>query len=206
MTHVLVVCARRYNPLELFPALTIMKSRGHTYEVVSTDTIIQDEPTMTPSKIKRTIDDVKDVSEFGALMIVSGNSYDTESYWHDKRVLEYVKIFQVKTLPIAAICAAVPIIRFAAKGRKVSFFPLIRSREILVGAGAILQNVSMTRDHNLVTAEHEMATEIWAEEFCNLMEGLPAEPPLVDSGFRPLGRPRRPIPEVVRLQKSVKRS
>lgn len=203
MSNVLVVCARRYNGHELWVALGVLALRGHSFEVISTDTIIQDEITMQPNKIERTIYDVTQDSanDFDALMIVSGNMDDTEAYWKERRVLDYVDTFNAVGKPIAAICCSVPTVRNAAKDKKVSFFPLLRSRALLREAGAILQTVALSRDQNLVTAEHQMASEMWANEFCNVLEGKPQEYHLVDSGFVPRGRERKPIKQLVRLQK-----
>lgn len=202
MSHILVVCARRYNGHELWTALGVIQERGHTFELISTDYVIQDEITMQPNRIERIIDEVATDELFGfdAFMIVSGNMKDTEAYWNNNRVLEYVMDFNEDNRPIAAICCSVPTIREVAKGKKVSFFPLVRSRQLLGDAGAILQTVALTVDQNLVTAEHQMATQMWAEEFCNLIEGKPKQYTFVDSGYTPKGRERMPIPEVEALR------
>lgn len=205
MIDVLVICARRYNGHELWTALGVITNRGHTVEVVSTDRIIQDEITLRPNRIARTLDDL-DVNhvteEFESLMIVSGNMADTEAYWKDERVLKIVHLMEQVLRPIAAICCSVPTVRNAAKNKKVSYFPLLRSKHLLESAGAIPQTIAMTRDANLVTAEHQMATQVWAEEFCNLLEHKPQEHFFEDSGFVPKGRERKPIPELERLKRS----
>jgi putative intracellular protease/amidase len=198
MSHVLVVCARQYNGHELWVALGVMQSRGHTFDLISTGLIIEDEVTHERNRIEKVIDDVKpeDADKYDGFMVVSGNMKDTETYWRDSRVLSYVEKFNSANKPIAAICCSVPTIRFAATGKKVSFFPLIRSGELLKREGALLQTVALTRDQNLVTAEHQMASQIWTEEFCNLLEGKPQQYFLSDSGFVPRGRERKPIPAV----------
>ena len=204
MSHVLVVCARRYNGHELWTALGVIKQRGHTFELVSTDYIIQDEITMVPNRIKRVIDEVEPQEiadgKFDAFMIVSGNMDDTEAYWKHTRVLEYINQANEMGLPIAAICCSVPTVRQAAKDKKVSFFPLVRSRQLLTDAGAILQTVALTVDKNLITAEHQMASQMWAEEFCNKIEGKKPFYTFTDSGYVPKGRERMPIPEVEALR------
>lgn len=199
MTHVLVVCARQYNGHELWVALGVMASRGHTFDLLSTGKIIEDEVTHQKNKIEMLVGDV-DRSElghkYGAFMIVSGNMADTEAYWKHPTVLGYIDAANKADLPIAAICCSVPTIRKAAKDKKVSFFPLVRSRVLLKEAGAILQTTALTRDQNLVTAEHQMASQMWAEEFCNLIEGKPQQYFLSDSEFVPKGQERKPIPIV----------
>lgn len=209
MSHILVVCARRYNGHELWTALGVIRERGHTFELISTDYIIQDEITMRPNKIKRIIDEVDPdeilEGKFDAFMIVSGNMADTEAYWKHDRVLKYISTANANGLPIAAICCSVPTVRQVAKDKQVSFFPLVRSRKLLTEAGAILRTVALTRDQNLVTAEHQMASQMWAEEFCNLIEGKPTQYDLQDSGYVPKGRERMPIPvvEEIRIKKGL---
>lgn len=201
---VLVVCARRYNGHELWTALGILQQANVDFEVISTQNVIMDEITFGAQRIKRTIDEVTadELDAFDGLMIVSGNMADTEAYWKDKRVLSYVDKAHSSDLPIAAICCSVPTIRNAALGKRVSFFPLVRSRDLLERAGAILQTVAMTVDGKLVTAEHQMATQIWAEAFVKVLNDEEPEVRLTDSGFVPRGRPRKPIPEIERFRKN----
>ena len=199
MSHVLVVCARRYNGHELWTALGVMQSRGHTFEVVSTETTIRDELTLKPNTIKRVVYDVDSVNDFDAIMIVSGNMKDTEAYWDDKHVLGLIAATVELDHPVAAICCSVPTVRYAAAGKRVSFYPLVRSRERLANAGAILQTVAFSVDGKLVTAEHQMASEMWAEEFCNVLEGKPQAIVLQDSGFVPQGKPRRIPPHLQKI-------
>lgn len=205
----MVVCARQYNGHELWTALGVLRNRGHTFDLISTDYIIQDEITMRPNRIKQTVKDVLDYNDerYQGFMIVSGNMADTEAYWTHKTVQRYIAEANSVDHPIAAICCSVPAIRVVAAGKKVSFFPLVRSRALLKEAGAILQTVALTRDQNLVTAEHQMASQMWAEEFCNLLEGLPTQYSLQDSGFVPKGRERKPIPvleNIKRIQRETK--
>lgn len=196
MSHILVVCARRYNGHELWVALGTMAKRGHTFDLLSTGHVIQDEVTGAKQRIKRLVGEI-DVDEIGkkydAFMVVSGNMKDTEAYWRHPVVLSYIKQANEQGLPIAAICCSVPTIREVVRGKKVSYFPLVRSKELLLRAGAILQTVAMTRDKNVVTAEHQMASQVWAEEFCNLIEGKPQQHFFTDSGYVPKGQERMPI-------------
>jgi putative intracellular protease/amidase len=206
MTHVLVVVARQYNGHELWTSLGVLQQRGHTFEVISTETLISDEVTGQRTRIKRTLDDVLSLNGFGALMFVSGNMADTEAYWHDSRTLAYVEEAYLAHLPIAAICCSVPTIRAAAKGKNVSFFPLVRSRSLLEEAGAILSTLTYCVDGNLVTAEHQMATQMWAEAFCDILEGKKHSIDLVDSGYVPRGHERKPIPGLEHLKEVAKKT
>lgn len=205
MAHVLVICDRRYNGHQLWVALGIFAQRGHTFEVMSTQRIIEDEVTHKKSRIEWLVGEIphEDMYKYNALMIISGFPKDTEAYWTNSIVLEYVDLFNHAGRPIAAICGSVPTIRGAARGKKVSFFPLVRSRELLRQAGAILQSVALTRDQNLVTAEHEMASQMWAEEFCNLLEGRPQQYFFETSAFTPKGSERKPIPIVEDIRRKL---
>lgn len=204
---VLVVCARRYNGHELWTALGVMRHREIDFEVISTANVVFDEVTYQANKLARTIDDVEpdELNEFDGLMIVSGNMADTELYWYHKTVLEYVRQADKQEKPIAAICCSVPTIREAAGGKKVSFFPLVRSRHLLTEAGAVLQTVALTVDERLVTAEHQMASQMWANAYSDVMHGVEPEITLVDSGYTPKGRERKPIPIVEKIKRIQER-
>jgi putative intracellular protease/amidase len=206
--RVLVVCAQRYNGHELWVALGTIKEAKIKFDLVSTDYVIRDEITLQPNRIKKVIDEVTpnvDVPEYDGLMFVSGNMKDTEAYWHNPRTLGFVAAAQSKGMPIAAICCSVPTIRYAAEGRNVSAFPLVRSLALLREAGAIHQNVAVTVDGNLATAEHQMASQVWAESFTELVYGRSVELNLVDPGWRPRGRERKPIPELEALKQKLRR-
>lgn len=196
MSNLLVICAKRYNGHELWTLLGVVQERGHSFEVVSQDTLIRDELTLRPNTIKRTVYEVVTVDEFDAVCIVSGNMKDTEAYWHDSTVHRILGIFNGSEKVIAAICCSVPTLGTVAKGVKVSYFPLIRSRHHLQHFGAILQNTSLTVDGRFITAENQMITEMWAEEICNVLEGKPLQHVMVDSGFVPKGSERKMMPEV----------
>jgi hypothetical protein len=143
---------------------------------------------------------------FDGMMVVSGNMQDTERYWTDDHVLALVNKIEELGRPLAAICCSVPTVRFAAKGKKVSFFPLVRSKKLLRDAGAILNPVSVTADQNLVTAEHQMGSQRWANVFCNLLDGKEPNVGLVQSNFPDPSRERRPVEALERLKRPSERT
>ncbi len=198
MSNLLVICAKRYNGHELWTLLGVLKERGHQFEVVSQETLIRDELTLRPHLIDRTVYDIFEstIDEFDAVCIVSGNMADTEAYWTDPWVGIILKTFRAQDKVCAAICCSVPTMAPICKDVKVSFFPLMRSRDRLRDHGAILQNVSLTIDGKTITAENQMITQMWAEEICNCLEGREIEHLMVDSGFVPKGSERRMDPEV----------
>ena len=199
----LVIAARRYNGNELWTALGTLQSRGHSFAVASTHLEIVDEITGRRNLVQMVVDKISSDVGYSGLMFVSGNREDTEAYWHMPCVLSIVDTFYQAKKPIAAICISVPTIRKVAKGKRVSYFPLLNSRGLLLGAGALLQGVSITVDGNLVTAENQMCTQVWAEAFCDLLEGKIPDIHLVDSGFVPGKVERKPIPELEYLKTVV---
>lgn len=193
MAKLLVACAKRYNGHELWTLLGVLRERGHEFEVVSQETLIRDELTLRPNILDRTLYQVpnSDAQRFDAFCIVSGNMADTEAYWTDPKMEELLHEFKSKNKTLAAICCSVPTLAPIAKGIKVSYFPLVRSRQRLERAGAILEPTSLTVDQNTATAENQMITEMWAHEICNLLEGKPPQFKFTPTGFMPKGRPRR---------------
>jgi putative intracellular protease/amidase len=192
---VLIVVAQRYNGHELWTTLGILQEAGIDFEVISTMTNIADEVTGQPNTIVRTIDDVDvaEIADFNGLAVVSGNMADTELYWDHEKVLAYVEEAKRLNLVIAAICCSVPTIRGAADGKTVSYYPLIRSAARLADAGAILSNITISVDGKLVTAEHQMASQGWAEAFVKVLKGEEVELGLSESGFTPQGRTERSL-------------
>lgn len=199
---VLVIVARRYNGHELWTALGVMQQARIDFDVVSRTNLIVDEVTRQPNTIEMTLDDIIDLEGYDGLMFVSGNMDDTESYWYDSQIQSLVTM--ATDMPVAAICCSVPTIRSLAEGKKVSFFPLVRSRLLLEEAGALLQTVSISVDGNLVTAEHQMATEVWTEHFVKVLKGEATDPNLRDSGFVPEGKSERRLhPRLERLRDTI---
>lgn len=198
MSNVLVICAKRYNGHELWTLLGTLQERGHTFEVVSQETLIRDELTLQPNTLERTVYQVTsdETPQFDGVSVVSGNMKDTEAYWSDKHVIDLLTSFRQKDKVISAICCSVPTLAPICNGVKVSYFPLVRARHRLIHYGAVLQPVSLTVDQGVVTAENQMMTWMWGTEICNLLEGLPQQYVLHDSGYVPKGRPRRLPPEI----------
>ena len=199
MSQLLIICAKRYNGHELWTLLGGLQIRGHTFEVVSQETLIRDELTLRPTQLDRTVYEIDPhhiCETFDAVCIVSGNMEDTEAYWTDRHVENILCAFNICGKVIAAICCSVPTLGPVVKDIKVSYYPLVRSRHHLKYCGAILQNVSLTIDGNFVTAENQMITEMWTEEICNKLEGKPIANILTESGFVPKGSERMMMPEV----------
>jgi putative intracellular protease/amidase len=201
--NVLVLTVNKYNGHELWSGLGILQSRGHTFKIASTTLLIEDETTGGYNRAHMVWNDLKkqDLEEYDGLMIVSGDPKQTEKMWKDHQIEFLVGNFAEQ--PVAAICAAVPAIRYITAGKRVAFYPLVRARQLLGDAGAILTALSVCVDANLVTAESQARSREWANYFCDLLEGIDPEFNLIDSGHVPKGKPRRPLPEVERLKKNT---
>lgn len=196
MAKLLVICAKRYNGHELWTLLGIVQKRGHTFEVVSQDTLIKNELTLQPNTIARRVWDVNltETDKFDAVVVVSGNMSDTEAYWKDDHVIKLLQTFREEDKLCAAICCSVPTLAPICAGVKVSFFPLMRSRDRLRKYKADLQTTSLSVDKQYggtITAENQMMSWMWAEEICNHLEGKPQQHVFHDSGFVPKGSERR---------------
>lgn len=198
MAHVLVVTSRRYNGHELWTSLGVLQHRGHTFDIVSTTYMIEDEVTGQKNTIRTTTNDVPKFVHDG-LVFVSGNMDDTEKRWTDPICMGYSHDAASRNVPVAAICCSTPMVRNMCQGKRVSAFPLIRIRQMLLAGGAILSKASLSTDGKLVTAENQMITEMWITNFCDLLEDKPITYVLRESMFKMPTIPRKPIPELERL-------
>lgn len=191
---VLILVSRRYNSREFWPVLRLLHAAGITFRVVSTGLVLQDEETGTAHKIQDTVECLVGLhaTDFDGMMVISGNPKDTEKYYKDKHAQRLVREMGEANKPLAAICAAVPALAPALRGKCVSWFPLQKSRDILQLAGAIMTEVGLTIDGMICTAENEWQTVRWAESFRDLVLGLEVPPlNLTPSGFKPKSIPRR---------------
>lgn len=206
MAHVLIVVARRFNGHELWTTLGVLQNAGHTFEVRSTSNHIEDEVTGKKISIKNVIGDPFEASNYEGILIISGNMADTEYYWKHETVLHYIAAVHNQGSPVGAICCSVPTIRKVARGRRVSFFPLVRSRELLEREGAILSTTSLSVDGKLVTAENQMVSQMWAEAFAEILHGRDPRVNLKDSGFTPGGWERKPMAELENIRAVVRKT
>ncbi len=187
---VLLVTPPRYNPLELWPTLSTLTKSDIEWQVVSSVNIISDEEA-TEAFAVDLITDIEAKDYDGLLIISGGDIKEATIYRDDESIMHLVEEMNQTGIPIGAICRAVPLVRTIAKGKRVSTYPIMALKTLLEEAGAILQNVSISIDGNLITAEHEQAAHIWAEQFVKMLKGEPADLNLVDSGFEPVGKTER---------------
>jgi len=199
MSHVLVVVSRRYNPGEFWHSLKALKRRGHTFDVVSSAYTITSEVKNTPNKLSMLIGDVTSMNKYMGILIISGNPADTELFWHHTGCLSLVEQANAQGKVVAAVCSAVPTIRYAAKGKRVSVYPLIKSQILLEDAGAILSGVSLSTDGNIITAENEQMTDMWIANVCDVLEGKRPSYVMNPSPFKRKLRTRARDPELQHL-------
>jgi putative intracellular protease/amidase len=204
MAHLLIVVSQRYNYEEFWVTLRILKHRGHTFDIVSTGLKIRPETSDKINVLSKTVYEIPSMAGYAGIVIISGNPKDTEKYWHDKHAQMLVKQAVENNIVIAGICAAVPAVRLATRNKKVSYFPLIKSRELLEENGAILIGTSLAVDGKLVTAENEAMTEMWATNIADVLEDKLPTYILEKSSFKRKEIPRKDVPELEYLKKVIK--
>jgi len=206
----LVCTAKRYNGHEFWTTLGVLQKNEIAFTVLSQDEIIFDEITGKRVRAHGVLSafDPLNLKRYNALIFISGNMKDTESYWNDPNALSLVDKAKELDLVIAAICCSVPTIRNAAKGKKVAHFPLMRATDLLTRAGAIPTYLSLEIDRKLITAENQMVTQLWAECIVSVIKGQGVSLKLTPIGdlTLKLGRSRKPNPELVRLQRTWEKS
>ena len=171
----LFIVAKRYNGHELFLSLKVLDSLGVEFTTATHDDIAMvDEISgkgFLADYVVQECDPEKCSDQYDALVIVSGNLKDTMRFWTCESTRNLVKRFHAKGKVVAAICCSVPALRDIVSGKKVSFFPLSKSKDILRTSGAIFCPGSRAVDGNIVTAENQMVTQEWAEDIVKVMRG-----------------------------------
>lgn len=171
----LIIVSTLYNARELWGAMKVLKNNDINVQVISLkpDCIIQDEEGPQTMKVHGTIQDfdLGDVPNFDALLIISGALKQTQAHWNNNKVKAIVEEFDKHEKIVSAICCSVPSIRWVCDGKKVAFFPLNRSMELMKSAGAEYTAMSVTWDDRIVTAEHQVATKQWAQTIAEKVHG-----------------------------------
>lgn len=168
----LIIVSEFYNGHELFVTLHELLEAKYKWTILSSKEIIEDEVTHKLFKIDGTYFDTKvDVKEYDLLFVVSGALKPTKAHWTNPIVQDIVKRFFEADKVIAGICCSSPTVRVAANGKRVARFPLVAADELLKDAGAILTGKSVEVDGKLITAEHQMASQIWADAAIRVTNG-----------------------------------
>lgn len=197
---ILVVTARRFNPREFWGVLKPLQQNGYQCDVVGLVDVVWSEDESPSYALEHTVYDVDSLEDYVGIVFISGNPEDTEALWHDEKCRELAREAGAQELVIGAVCSAVPAIRDAADGYKVSVYPLQRSLFLLRMAGAEPVEVSLQTDRNIVTAENEQMTEMWVENFLDVLEGRPPTHVLEKSPFEHRTYERPAIPELERIK------
>lgn len=196
MTHkALVLTTPEYNRTELFGTMRVLKSRGFDFELTSSRKIIKDEDSETYHSVERLITDIslEEALQADCFIVTSGAPDQCKPFWTHKYVQRIVKGFFEQNKPLGGICMAAPTVASVSEGKKVSTFPIIEARQFFTDRGAIVQTLTLSIDPPLVTCENQWGTDMWVTSICDLVEGKEPQVRLVDSGFNPIGRPRKPI-------------
>lgn len=177
----LVISPQRFNANELRPLMRVLRDRGIEF-VVGVTGVTHDEDgrcllwnelnkdeafELRPPHGWLAQMDIK-AEDFDGIIISSGDPSQTTANWHNSKLLDLVRDFHDQGKPVAAICVSVPVIREAARGRYVSYFPLEASRKLL--NQSIRSSKHFIRDGDIVTAEHQMATVDWVSSFADALE------------------------------------
>jgi hypothetical protein len=205
MSRVLVCITQGFNGAEMFAMLHTLTERGHTFDVVAPKKgyIWDDFDLKKPYKLNKDYWD-DDVFDYDGLVVITGDPKLSRKAAKDWRLRRIVLAYKDK--PVASICTAVSAIRWICEGKRVAAFPLLRVREQLSDAGAIVTRLSVCVDGNIVTAESQVKSEEWSNFFCDLLEGKTPDFNLKDSGYLPVGIPRYTHPEIVKLQQRTERA
>lgn len=189
----------------MWTMLAALTERGHTFKVVAPKKglIWDDFDLKKPYKLEHDYWD-EDVFDYDGLVVITGDPKLSRRAAKDHRVRHIVEKYRDK--PVASICTAVAAIRHICEGRRVAAYPLLRVREQLGDAGAIVTRLSVCVDGNIVTAESQVKAQEWSQHFCDILEGKEPDFHLLDSGYLPTGIPRYTHPEIVKLQERTRRN
>ncbi|KAJ1966061.1 hypothetical protein GGI12_000326 [Dipsacomyces acuminosporus] len=124
-----------------------------------------------PFSLTHTFADIK-LDGYAGLVVPGGRFPEYQRY--DQRVLDVVKHFFDRTLPVAAICHGLQILAAAGvlKGRSCSAFPMCKLDVVNAGAEYVdFEAFSLNAhvDGNLVTAPAYPAIGVWLREFIKLL-------------------------------------
>lgn len=144
-----IIVADEFEDLELFyPMYRLQEAGIQTIVVGLTEKPVKGkhEYSITPDK---TIDQAR-ASEFDFLVVPGGKS--PERLRLNSKILEFVREFDRRGKPIAAICHAGQVLASAGilKGRRMTCVESIR--DDMINAGADYVNAPVVRDRNLVTS------------------------------------------------------
>ncbi|KAJ2779214.1 hypothetical protein GGI15_003949 [Coemansia interrupta] len=125
-----------------------------------------------PFELTHTFADIK-LDEYAGLVVPGGRFPEYQRY--DQRVLDIIKYFFDKNMPVAAICHGLQLLSAAGvlKGRSCSAFPMCKL-DVIAGGGeyvdfeAFSKNVHV--DGNLVSAPAYPAIGVWLREFIKLLK------------------------------------
>ncbi|KAJ1743029.1 hypothetical protein LPJ78_003488 [Coemansia sp. RSA 989] len=124
-----------------------------------------------PFDLTHTFADIK-LDEYAGLVVPGGRFPEYQRY--DQRVLDVVKHFFDKNLPVAAICHGLQILSAAGvlQGRSCSAFPMCKL-DVIAGGGKYVDfeafSMNAHVDGNLVSAPAYPAIGVWMREFIKLL-------------------------------------
>lgn len=170
----LVVTASVYNQTELFTILRKLGAADIDWDIVARRKVIRAE---RGSDDEFTADftlrefDPKTLDQYCAVIYTSGQTAETRHMWFSPEIKEITEQASKQEIPVGAVCCAAPCVRYIAKGRRVTGFPLHEILTLFKAAGAQITGRSVEVDGTLVTAEAEIQVLDWMNAILALVNG-----------------------------------
>lgn len=205
---VLVIIPWQYNRSELWTALGVMLKRGIEFEVVSLTKRVKADGPMPEGigeeslRLDHTVYEIDSMEPYAGIQIQSGSLESMEEIWFDKKVRQLVEEVGRDNKPASSACHGGVALRFIAEGKKISCYPLQKSKDLLRKAGAWWCSLSITVDGNLITGETQISMQTVTELFCDMLEGHEVSINLTDA--LPLMRTHSKLPR--RLPTEIERA
>jgi putative intracellular protease/amidase len=172
----LLVVASEFNGIELFGALKVLRREGAEWTIASRNIRISDEDTHEYFSANITIDDMlsdlkEPLADYDMLFLVGGETADVMWMWVSPQIEHIVRKMYEDGKVVAATCRAAPCIRYVARGKRVTGFPVVDVLDYLRSAGGHITGQSLECDGRVVTAEAPALTEYWAQAVVNIFRG-----------------------------------
>ncbi|KKN55902.1 hypothetical protein LCGC14_0577450 [marine sediment metagenome] len=170
----LVVTASLYNETELFTILRKLAAADIDWDIVARRRVIRAEKGNTDEfevdYLLREFDP-KTLDQYCAVIFTSGETSETRHMWFSQEIKEIAERASEQEIPIGAVCCAAPCVRYIAKDRRVTGFPLHEILTLFKSAGAHITGRSVEVDGTLVTAEAEIQVLDWMNAIIDLTNG-----------------------------------
>ncbi len=180
----LVVTASVYNRTELFTILRKLKAADISWDIVARRKVIRAERGSEDEfAVDYTLEgfDRTSLDQYCAVIYTSGQTAETRHMWFSPDIKEITKQAFERDIPVAAVCCAAPCVRYVAKDKRVTGFPLHEILTLFKQEGAQITGRSVEVDGNLVTAEAEIQVLDWMNAILAVVNGKQPDLPPNDA-------------------------